>query len=84
MTYNIPEPPKNSFRITLELNKKGQRIDTILLNALRDQNDNKKLKNISRSQLKQAFKDKKVFIKGQNAKISSTLNSGTTYVDILL
>ena len=58
-------------------------MDNVLLNALREQNENMTLKNISRGALKQLFTDKKIEIKGQRAKSNSALAKGTTYVDIL-
>lgn len=80
---NVPEQPKNSFRIALVLDYPESRMDNVLLNALREQNDNEKLKNISRAALKDLFNNKKIFIKGQRAKSNSSLAKGTTYVDIL-
>jgi hypothetical protein len=80
---NIPEKPKNSFRIILRLDYPESRMDNILLNALREQNDNLTLKNISRSALKELFNNKKILIKGQRAKSNSSLAKGSTYVDIL-
>jgi len=79
----IPEQPENSFRIILKLEYPESRMDNILLNALRDQNENLTLKNISRSALKELFNDKRVLIKGQRAKSNSALAKGITYVDIL-
>ena len=79
----IPERPENSFRIILKLEYPESRMDNILLNALRDQNENLTLKNISRSALKELFNDKRVLIKGQRAKSNSALAKGITYVDIL-
>jgi len=78
-----PIQPANSYRITLELAYPEARMDNILLNALREQNDNPKLKAISRSGLKNLFNQKKIMIKGQRAKCSSSLAKGTTYIDIL-
>ncbi len=83
MQDNIPPQAPNSFRIILELNRAEKRLDSILLQALRDQNDNINLKNISRVAFKELFKNSKVLIKGQNARTSSALAKGTTYVDIL-
>jgi 23S rRNA-/tRNA-specific pseudouridylate synthase len=59
-------------------------MDNVLLNALREQNENPTLKTISRTALKELFNEKKIFIKGQRAKSNSSLAKGTTYVDILL
>lgn len=84
MQDNIPAQPKNSFRVVLELNSSQKRLDNVLLAALREQNDNIDLKNISRTEFKDLFKNGKVSIKGQNAKTSSAVAKGTTYVDILL
>jgi hypothetical protein len=79
----IPEQPAKSFRVTLNLDYPESRMDNVLLNALREQNENQKLKNISRGALKELFNEKKIFIKGQRAKSNSALAKGTTYVDIL-
>lgn len=83
MQDHIPPQAKNSFRIVLELNRAEKRLDSVLLQALRDQNDNMDLKNISRVAFKELFKKGSVLIKGQNARTSSALAKGTTYVDIL-
>lgn len=84
MTYtNIPPQPKHSFRVTIELLTAQPRLDNVLLQALRDQKENLNLKQITRSTLKNLFLEKKIFIKGQNAKPSSGLAKGTTYIDIL-
>lgn len=80
----IPPQPKNSFRVTLEMNRGGQRLDAVLLQALREQKENLNLRNISRVPFKELFTSGKVLIKGQRAKTSSTLARGTTYIDILL
>ncbi len=80
---NVPEQPANSFRISLTLEHPEERMDNVLLNALREQDENEKLKNISRGALKDLFNNKKIFIKGQRAKSNSSLAKGTTYVDIL-
>jgi hypothetical protein len=78
-----PARPNNSFRITLNLAYPESRMDNILLNALREQDENPKLKAISRSGLKDLFTKKKIMIKGQRAKCSSALAKGITYVDII-
>lgn len=83
MQDNIPIQAKNSFRIVLELNMAEKRLDTVLLQALRAQNDNINLKNISRLNFKELFKSGKILIKGQKAKTSSAVAKGVTYVDIL-
>lgn len=77
-----PQPPK-SFRLTLELSFRAPRLDNVLLEALRAQDRNAELKAVSRSVFKKLFDDKKILIKGQNARPSSALAAGTTYVDIL-
>ena len=83
MQDHIPPQPKNSFRITLDLNTKANRMDTLLLNALKEQKENLDLKNISRAKLKELFLSGNVQIKGQRAKPSSSLAAGITYIDIL-
>lgn len=80
---NEPSKPANSFRIALTLEHPEERMDNVLLNALREQDENEKLKNISRTALKDLFNNKRIFIKGQRAKSNSSLAAGTTYVDIL-
>lgn len=80
---NIPPQPENSFRIALTLEYPEPRMDNILLDALREQDENPKLKSISRSGLKELFNQKKIMIKGQRAKSNSALAKGVTYVDIL-
>jgi hypothetical protein len=82
-TYNIPVRPPKSARIILNLNYAENRMDNILLKALREQEDNANLKIISRGALKVLFNEGKILIKGQRAKSSSALAKGTTYVDIL-
>ncbi|MBS1971332.1 MAG: hypothetical protein JSU04_13575 [Bdellovibrionales bacterium] len=83
MENNIPPRPPKSFRVTLELDRADKRLDNPLLAALRAQDENQKLKNISRTEFKKLFTDGKVMIKGQRAKVSSAVAKGTTYVDIL-
>jgi hypothetical protein len=78
-----PEQPAGSFRITLNLEQPESRMDNVLLNALREQDENDRLKAMSRSGLKELFNQKKIFIKGQRAKSNSSLAKGITYVDIL-
>ena len=79
------EPAKmpNAYRITLNLEFAESRMDNILLNALRAQEENPRLKAISRAALKDLFTNKKIMIKGQRAKSNSALAKGVTYVDIL-
>lgn len=83
MSTPIPKQPENSFRIILTASIKGLRLDALLLEALRNQDENKDLKIISRSAFKNLFQEKRILIKGQNAKPSSSIAVGTTYVDIL-
>jgi hypothetical protein len=83
MNSTIPAQPANSTRITLNLENPESRIDNVLLNAMREQDENEKLKAVSRTQLKEMFLNKRILIKGQRAKSSSSLARGITYVDIL-
>lgn len=83
MTNMIPAQPANSYRITLNLDYPEARIDNVLLNALREQEENPALHTVSRSALKNLFAEKRIFIKGQRARSSSSLEKGITYVDIL-
>ena len=83
MQEHVPVQPPNSFRIVLTMNRSGERLDSVLLRALREQKENINLKNISRVPFKELFTSGKILIKGQRAKTSSTLAHGTTYVDIL-
>ncbi|MGZ3695844.1 MAG: hypothetical protein ACXWQO_17265 [Bdellovibrionota bacterium] len=80
---HTPKQPENSFRIVLTVNKRMPRLDALLLEAIRAQDKNDELKRISRTVFKGLFNDKKILIKGQAAKPSSSLATGTTYVDIL-
>lgn len=83
MNNTVPALPANAFRVTLDLSYGESRMDNVLLEALRNQDENITLKNISRSGLKNLFNQKKIMIKGQRAKCSSALAKGITYVDIL-
>ena len=83
MTEHLPPEVRGAFRVTLVVTNKGLRLDSLLIEALRGQKENSELKNISRTQFKELFNKKKVRIKGQAAKPSSSLALGTTYVDIL-
>ena len=84
MNYKIPEQPENSFRVTIELETPEPRLDSVLMDALKKQTENEELSLISKTHLKRLFTDKRVLIKGQNAKAKSPLNCGVTFVDILL
>lgn len=81
-TFIPPQPPK-SFRITLELDYAEKRLDSVLLAALKEQNEQPALQAITRAQFKELFSSGKILIKGQRAKPTSSLAIGTTYVDIL-
>lgn len=83
MQDHIPVRPAGSFRVVLELNSSGSRLDSVLLKTLREQKENLDLQNISRTVYKDLFQSGKIMIKGQRARPSSTLAKGTTYVDIL-
>jgi len=83
MENNIPPCPPHSFRVTLNLVFPESRLDNILLQTLREQDENMTLKHISRGALKELFNEKKIQIKGQRAKSNSSVAKGITYVDIL-
>ncbi len=83
MSDLVPPRPPKSTRIVLELSRQEKRLDNVLLAALREQNENSRLKQISRVDFKELFNAGKVVIKGQRARPSSGLAAGTTYVDIL-
>lgn len=83
MTTHIPAQPKNSFRVILNVTHGPVRLDTVLMEALRAQDQNPLLKALSRANFKELFKDKRIQIKGQNTKPASEIAKGTTYVDIL-
>jgi hypothetical protein len=83
MTNHVPQQPSKSFRIVLELTRSESRMDTVLLNALKNQKEDLNMRNITRGKLKEYFVNGQVQIKGQIARPSSGLAAGTTYVDIL-
>ncbi len=83
MQDNIPAMPKKAQRVTIELDWPENRLDNILLEKMR-MDENVKLNTISRGGLKKLFLAGKVQIKGQNAKPSSALAKGTTYIDLLI
>ena len=83
MSENIPPQPPKSFRIVLELNRSESRLDNILLQAIRAQNENLDLREVSRTTYKELFNTGKILIKGQRTRPSSSVAAGTTYVDIL-
>ncbi len=85
-TASDPHAPplvKGAFRLKLMMNSRQKRLDVHLLEALRGQEENDSLKRISRTQFKKLFDEKKILIKGQPAKPSSSLNTGATYVDVI-
>ena len=82
MNDHIPAKPDNAFRVTIILNVSVPRLDAVLLEALRKQNQHNALRQLSRNALKELFKKKLICIKGQPAKPSSSIAQGTTYVDI--
>lgn len=82
-TNTVPAIPANAFRIAITLDYPQSRMDNVLLEALRSQEENITMRNLSRTGLKNLFNEKKIMIKGQRAKSSSSLAKGTTYVDIL-
>ena len=79
----VPPRPAKSHRVIINLNYRSDRMDTVLLEALRNQSENPSLKIISRGALKELFTAGKIEIKGQRAKSNSAINKGVTYVDIL-
>lgn len=79
----IPPQPPRSFRITLDLYKRANRLDSVLLAALKEQRENLNLQNISRTQFKALFNEGKIVIKGQRATPKSAMAKGVTYIDIL-
>lgn len=79
----VPPRPAKSYRIVLEVFTKNDRLDNLLLNALRAQRENLDLQNISRTKFKALFDEGKIQIKGQKARPSSSINRGLTYIDIL-
>lgn len=83
MTDHVPPKPPNSFRIALDQISSGKRLDALLLAAIKAQNENLTLREISRTAFKELFVTGKIQIKGQRATPSSSINKGITYVDIL-
>lgn len=79
----IPPQPAKSFRIVLELNRSEKRLDTVLLAAIKAQNEDLNLREITRTKYKELFTSGKILIKGQKATPSSSVAKGVTYVDIL-
>lgn len=58
-------------------------MDVVLLAALKKQNENLNLREISRMKFKELFTSGSILIKGQKATPSSGIAKGITYVDIL-
>ena len=83
MSEFVPPRPPKSYRLVLELHRSEKRLDSVLLTALKSQNENLNLREISRTKMKELFTTGKIQIKGQRATPSSALAKGTTYVDIL-
>lgn len=79
----IPPKPPKSFRIVLELNRSEKRLDNVLLAAIKAQNEDLNLREITRTAYKDLFKEGKITIKGQRATPSSSVAKGITYVDIV-
>jgi hypothetical protein len=79
----IPPQPEKSFRITLDLDRAQDRLDSCLLAAMKAQTQQPSLSQMSRSKFKHLFNSGHVLIKGQRAKPTSSLAKGITYVDIL-
>lgn len=79
----VPPRPAKSFRIVLNLNYRADRMDNVLMEALKNQSENPSLKIISRGALKELFTKGRIEIKGQRAKSNSAIAKGVTYVDIL-
>lgn len=82
-TEFIPPQPPKSHRIVLEVFTRNDRLDMLLLSALRAQRENLDLQNISRTKFKELFDQGRIQIKGQRARPSSSINRGLTYIDIL-
>lgn len=80
----VPPQPPNSFRVVLELNRAEKRLDAVLLQALKAQNEDLNLREITRLKFKELFTSGRILIKGQRATPSSGVAKGVTYVDILL
>ena len=83
MSDYIPPVPPKSARIVLELNRSENRLDSVLLAAIKQQNGNLNLREITRTKYKELFKTGQILIKGQRATPSSSVAKGITYVDIL-
>lgn len=79
----VPPRPAKSYRVVLNLNYRADRMDNVLMEALKAQTENPSLKIISRGALKELFTAGKIEIKGQRAKSNSAIAKGITYVDIL-
>lgn len=83
MELKPPPQPAGSFRVVLQLNYRAPRLDNILLEALRAQDESLEMKHLSRTKFKKLFDEKKILIKGQPARPSSAVAPGTTWVDVI-
>lgn len=83
MNEFVPPQPAKSIRIVLELKKAEKRLDTVLLRAIKAQNENLSLREITRTEFKELFNEGKIQIKGQKARPASGVAKGITYIDIL-
>ncbi len=79
----IPPRVPKAFRIVLDLNRSEKRLDVVLLAAIKAQNEDLNLREISRTKYKELFTSGKIQIKGQRATPSSAIAKGITYVDII-
>lgn len=79
----IPPRVPKAFRIILDLNRSEKRLDVVLLAAIKAQNEDLNLREISRTKYKELFTSGKIQIKGQRATPSSAIAKGITYVDII-
>lgn len=79
----VPPRPAKSYRVVLNLNYRADRMDNVLMEALKAQTENASLRIISRGALKELFTNGRIEIKGQRAKSNSAIAKGVTYVDIL-
>jgi hypothetical protein len=83
MNEFVPTQPAKSHRIVLDLLVRQKRLDTVLLEALKNQESGAKYQLVTRTQFKDLFKEGRITIKGQRAGPSSALAKGVTYIDIL-
>ena len=81
---HVPPTPHRAFRVVLELHRTEKRLDQVLLEALRAQKQDLNLQQISRTAFKELFNSGRIRIKGQQARPSSAVAKGLTYIDILV